>query len=77
MNFDKESKSEKNGGVEGGDGTGGNIENKTVSQTVKRGKRQTGTIYTIESIWYNQHFKICQQLLKYKPYNSNFELCSK
>ena len=45
MKIDKKSKSEKkkNGGVEGGGGGregGGNIETKTVSQTVKRGKRQ-------------------------------------
>ena len=50
MNFNKESKSEKKkkmwgeggrgGGGGGGGGGGRNIETKTVSQTVKRGKRQ-------------------------------------
>ena len=48
MNFDKESKSEKKKkcGFEGGDGGGGgNIETKTVSQTVRRDK--TATIYTM------------------------------
>ena len=28
-------------------------------------------------MWYNQHFKTGEQHLKYKPYNSNFELSSK
>ena len=34
-------------------------------------------MYTMYSIWYIQHLKMREELLKYKPYKSNFELSSK
>ena len=64
-NFDEEAKSEKKnwergGGRWGGGGGGGaGTETKTVCQTVSNEvKYKNATIYTMWSMWYNQHFKI-------------------
>ena len=61
MNFDKEAKSDKKNFFLGGGGGGGaGTETKTVCQTVSNEvNTKNATIYTMYSMWYNQHFKIC------------------
>ena len=61
MNVDKEPKSDKMG-MRGGTDT------KIVCQTVSvEIKYKNVTIYTMLSMWYNQHFEICKEHLNINP----------
>ena len=61
----------------GGEGGGGNTETKTVCQTVKRSIIQNSNhLHNVKHV-VQSTLQNMRRFLKYKPYNSNFELSGK